>query len=316
MKRFLFLLLIIFVSLYSIVFADTNSYTKDGRRIHASSIESPTGNLLSIGSNGSAPVSFVDENGIAYGVKHHDNRPEILAFTHAEIIANGDEEHLPIRRFGHNHDVGTTIETMWHTGGIKSYLAAGERLQVASDDTDDDVLGTGARTLWIQGLNDALVIINETVDMDGTTNVLTANTYYRILKLKVYETGSQNINDGNITISNNADTAVLTSIEAESGESNDGYFTVPAGCCAFLSSFYMAENSSKGTEISLWSRDNTSGHPMSLKLMFPILDEAFVFNFPIPYRFVAGMDIEIRVKAVLAGANTSGGFGGWRTVPE
>ena len=40
-----------------------------------------------------------------------------------------------------------------------------------SDDANDDVAGTGARTLRIQGLDGSYNLAEETVDMDGTTTV-------------------------------------------------------------------------------------------------------------------------------------------------
>jgi hypothetical protein len=51
----------------------------------------------------------------------------------------------PGRKFGHNHDVGVTIEDIHPTGGLYPFPAAAETLGIVSDDANDTSL-TGALT--------------------------------------------------------------------------------------------------------------------------------------------------------------------------
>ena len=48
--------------------------------------------------------------------------------------------------------------------------------------------GTGARTVLIEGLDENYDIQSETVTMDGTTNVVTTNTYIRLFRMTVQMT--------------------------------------------------------------------------------------------------------------------------------
>lgn len=262
-------------------------------------------------------TKFIDESGTAYGVAHNANRPITVAIPHSEIISDNDPNHTPVRRFGHNPDVGATLETLWHPGGLYVYLTSAERLQITSDDADDDgdPVGNGARTVWIQGLDASWELQSETITMNGVANVLTDLFYLRVFKLKVYTFGVTGNNEGVITASNNADTNVLMNIEIGEGESNAAIFTVPEpGGCGFIKTFYMSENSTKGTEVSLWARDNMNGRPWGAKRMFALYNSAFTYQFTIPFRVPTRMDLEIRALSTVTGANVTGGFGGWRTV--
>ena len=129
-------------------------------------------------------VRFVDENGIAYGVKQVSNRPRVSSTPYTYDIAKGNVTgHYPIRQDGFNGDVGASWETVYHAGGLRQYLAVAERLQVASDDGDDDgaPAGNGARTVRIDGLDGNYDAISETVTMNGVANVLTDASFLRVL---------------------------------------------------------------------------------------------------------------------------------------
>ncbi len=81
------------------------------------------------------------------------------------------------------------------------YLGTGlsETLFIVSDSADDTLLGTGARTLFIEGLDLNGNTISETIDMDGLTNVTTVNSYNRVNDMKVLTAGLTEFNQGSIT---------------------------------------------------------------------------------------------------------------------
>lgn len=85
--------------------------------------------------------------------------------------------------------------------GDLTYLAVGlaETIEIVSDNANDTLLGTGARTLFIEGLDINMETTTETVDMNGLTNVTSLNSYNRINNITVITAGSTEFNEGNIT---------------------------------------------------------------------------------------------------------------------
>ena len=102
------------------------------------------------------------------------NIPYGYAVTQSNISGK-----TPVRRYGHNADVGATWETLYHESDLYVYLTSAERLQVASTDVDDDgdPADTGARTLLVQGVDATGAAQTEIVTMTGTTPVVTTNTW-------------------------------------------------------------------------------------------------------------------------------------------
>ena len=60
-----------------------------------------------------------------------------------------------------NIDVDNAKETIWDGGGIYTYIETAETLTVTSNSVNDAVAGSGARTVEIQGLNQAGEVIVE-----------------------------------------------------------------------------------------------------------------------------------------------------------
>ena len=52
-----------------------------------------------------------------------------------------------VNKFGYNSSIGSgAFETIWETGNNYPWQSSAVTVDVVSDDTDDDVAGTGART--------------------------------------------------------------------------------------------------------------------------------------------------------------------------
>lgn len=120
--------------------------------------------------------------------------------------------------------------------GTIAFPTAARTHQVKSDSTDDASAGTGARTVVIEGLDDSYDEQSETVTLNGTTNVATANTYLRINRMYVATAGSGEVNAGNITATANTDLTVTCRIDTgyADNQTHSTRYTVPNGKTALV----------------------------------------------------------------------------------
>ena len=261
---------------------------------------------------GETAVRFIDEDGVEYGIKEIDGKPRVSSMPYLYDIAEGNlVGHEAVRRFGHNDNVAAAWETVYNVSDLKTYLAAGERLQITSSDAADDgaPLGNGARTVTITGLDDNYTAISETVVMNGVANVLTDASFFRILCLTVTTAGATGYNEGVITASNNADAIVLEQIEIQKNASLCACYTVPAGYTLYVTQAMATEASTKGSQLGLWVR--AFGGLWTMRRTVALLDSGIVLPMTVPMKLPEKTDLEIRAKAILAGANVTAGFEGW-----
>ena len=259
-------------------------------------------------------VYLRDTTGANVGVKMIDGKLRTINQPYLYAISEGDvADHYAVRRFGFNSDVGTSYETVSYIGALMHYPAAALTLRVRSNDVDDDgdPADTGARTLWLQGLDANYAIQNETITMDGTTAVATSKAYIRLLKMKVVTAGTSLANEGTITCYDNTNTFPIMAISPLTNESHSASYTVPAGQTFYMTYWYGSEASLKGSRIQIFAQE-TFGELMALKRTLTVLDNVFTMEMGIPMVFGEKTDIEVRAIALAAGAIVSSGFVGWR----
>ena len=75
-----------------------------------------------------------------------------------------------IYKFGFNAAISTDEETVWDAGGVYSYPSSAGSVTVVSTDAADDIGGTGAEKITIEGLDENWLPKSLEVDMDGTSN--------------------------------------------------------------------------------------------------------------------------------------------------
>ena len=117
-------------------------------------------------------------------------------------------------------------------------------LQIASTSTNDTLAGTGAQKVTVRGLDRHLEEVTiSNIEMNGQTPVtISGQLFKRILRIFVDDTGSTNSNEGDIYLSDTADTfiggipqnRVYSAVIV--GENNDtfGHHTVPANKTQYL----------------------------------------------------------------------------------
>lgn len=155
-----------------------------------------------------------------------------------------------INKFGDNQDIdaaqGWKDIVKWATGTNANWtpLTSAETMDVASSSTNDDSGGTGARTLYIEGLDNSYNEINETITMDGTNTVVTSKEFLRVHRAYAKAVGSGGVNDGNITISATTAGTNQGYINSDDGQTLQTIYTIPLGYTGY---FYEGQMTSGDT---------------------------------------------------------------------
>jgi len=148
--------------------------------------------------------------------------------------------HRSVVIFGYNPDVDTARVTVWPYTGILTFPSLAAQLKVSSSDVNDTANGTGARTVFLSGLDANHAEISETVTLNGQTAVLTTNSYLHINNAYVATAGSGLSAAGDIYFGAGVVTAgvpatVYDLIKFDYNQRITGSYTVPAGYTAYVS---------------------------------------------------------------------------------
>ena len=147
--------------------------------------------------------------------------------------------HSAVIIFGYNADLDTAEESVWPDGGTIPHPTVASVLKISSSSASDTALGTGARTVFIGGLDGDYNVVSETVTLDGQTAVNTTNSYLYVNEFYVTSVGSGEANAGNINAGTGTVTAgvpaVLYDIIA-TGFNNrtTAHYCVPAGYTGYM----------------------------------------------------------------------------------
>jgi hypothetical protein len=233
-------------------------------------------------------------------------------------VARGQVDgHNALFKFGINGDVGTSIETVWAQGGTYVYPAAATVMKISSSSANDASAGTGARTIAIFGLDANYNKINETVALNGQTEVNTTNSFLRIFRMYVVTAGSGATAAGTIyagtgTVTSGVPANIYGMITLTANQTQMAFWTVPAGYTLYLTGIYYS------------SANSTANASTNFQLIERPLDGVFriqssvrtagngdfVIDFHAPIFFSEKTDIEIRAVASAGASNVSAEFEG------
>ena len=170
-----------------------------------------------------------------------------------------------VYKFGANDGVGTSIEPVSLSGNYRTPTTA-TSLEILSDDGDDTLLGAGARSVLVQGLNGSGDQIQEIVNLSGTTPVALQNSYLRIYRAYVYSSGtyatqSAPSQQGTITIRETGagqTWAIINTIDGGFGvgQTEIAVYTVPKGYYCLLLDKSISVNSNKLMNVYFFQRTN------------------------------------------------------------
>ena len=188
-----------------------------------------------------------------------NNRPFFWDVSRGQVQA-----HKRIFKFGRNGAVSNTGDGIWSSGGAFTWHTTASTLDVTSDDATDTLLGNGARSITIQGLDINFDEIEETINLNGLGTVTTAASFLRVNRAYINEVGVYaNSNAGTISISRNSDSDMmaeigLTDLGEGFGTTQIAKFTVPKGYSASVLYANVTVFSTKQVTLTMNARNNNA----------------------------------------------------------
>ena len=85
-------------------------------------------------------VKFIDELGVAYGVKHIDNKPRVSSIPYLYDIAEEEVAgHVSFRKMGYTPTMTTAISDIWSAAGVYTFPTAAAGMELLSSNNVDDI---------------------------------------------------------------------------------------------------------------------------------------------------------------------------------
>lgn len=199
-------------------------------------------------------------------------------------IAKGEVPgHSVIQKFGRNSAVSSTFVPICSSGFYRT-PTSNTALEVVSTSTNDDIAGTGARTIYYEGLQNSggnLVVVSDVVELDGTTAVALPDQLIRLYRWYVASSGtyasqSAGSHAGTLTIRESGGGNTWSTIVPNGfpvSQSQIGAYTVPTGYMAYVSKITYSVESDKEAEILMLQREgvlNTSAPYNAMRLVTEI----------------------------------------------
>lgn len=199
--------------------------------------------------------------------------------------------HTNVIVFGYNPDLDTSEETVWPNGGVVPHPAAESVLKISSDSLDDDgdPAGTGARTVYIAGLDGDYNVVRETVTLNGQTAVNTTNSYLYVNEFYVVTVGSGGSNAGIIyagtgTVTSGVPAVIYDLIAAGYNNRTTGHYCVPAGYTGYMvEGLFSAGQASGTTSVTGFLKQHGPDGILRVGAVSAVNNSAAVFMFDPPY---------------------------------
>ena len=181
-----------------------------------------------------------------------------------EIAKGNVPGHTVIEKFGRNDAVPNgswaDIQTI---GGSVFWHTTADTLNAVSTSANDTAAGSGARVITIQGLDANFDVQEEDLALSGVTPVTSANSYIRVHRVFVKDTGTYGGlltggNAGNIsftkTTGGNAIGEILIDNSAPIGQTQLARYTIPNAKTAYLFAVDVNVEVNKPARVVMWQR--------------------------------------------------------------
>ena len=226
-------------------------------------------------------------------------------YDHTDLaIARG---HTPgyraLYKFGYNPDVNGTEETVWAQGGNYPWIDNAVTMFVSSSSVNDASGGTGANTIIIQGLDEDYNEIEETVVLNGQTQVATQLSYLRVYRAFVTLAGSSGTSGGTIYIGSSGATGGVPNgtIYANLGLGNQtqiAAYTVPAGYTLYLDDINFTAGISQAGKVATCSfvSRGVGSNVFRTRFINVLQSNQLITKFEYAQPYTEKTDLECRVR--------------------
>ncbi len=171
---------------------------------------------------------------------------------------------IPFHSIVHKFGLNNSLSASWSvvsSSGLYQVPTTAQALEIVSTSANDTAAGSGARTVFFQGLDANFVLQSETVTMNGLTPVPLVNTYIRGFRAYVFTSGTYASltapsHVGTITIQGSGSGVKWVVIPIigtfPSGQSAVAVYTIPAGKTGYILSKIATVESNKPVDLSLF----------------------------------------------------------------
>ena len=192
-----------------------------------------------------------------------------------DILIGNKNGYEVIKKFGRNAAVGTSFVPI-AIGGIyqRKQPASATTLRIkAGGDANDTAAGTGARSIFLEGLDETGTLVQEELATAGASaSSATTATFIRLFRAWVEDCGSYGGGShvASITIEDSAgaaDWATIDATDTPEGQSEIGIYTVPKGYKAYVTNIYPTLEASKTVDLRFFKREGalTASAPYSAR---------------------------------------------------
>lgn len=198
------------------------------------------------------------------------------------ILEGGKKEH----KFGRNLAVGTSFVPVAHGSIYRTpQVSSATQVRIKAGNANDTAAGTGAREVYIEGLDANGLIVHETIATAGTSASSNSTySYIRIYRAYVtssgtYASATAGSHSADIVIENSAGTEDWLTIDSTGfpkGQSEVGAVSIPDGKVAILDSlFYGADDKAKIVDLVFFKREEileTAAPYTAMRASFSLVD--------------------------------------------
>lgn len=211
--------------------------------------------------------------------------------------------------FGYNGSVSAET-TLWNQGGIYVYPSTAIFMTISSTSDNDTELGSGARTLFVEGLGEGYVAQTEAIILNGKTGRTTIKKWLRVFRITVLTGGTVDGADGNIyigvgTLTQGVPATVYARVCHGYNRSCNGMFTTPAGYTGYV--LHTRYTVGAGKEVIIKALAKPEGGVWILAGIFPVYQNSIADEIILPFKVLEKTDIEVRASAQVA-VEASAGF--------
>ena len=224
-----------------------------------------------------------------------------------------------VHKFGYA-SVGTTLQPVC-SSGVYQVPTTLQGLEIVSSSANDTNGGSGAQTVYVEGIGTGWAVVSETVTMNGLTAVALANQYFRIYRWYVvssgtYASATAGSHVGTLTIRAAGAGATWSTLPISPfpvGQSLIAAYTVPTGKTARLLNSYLTVDTAKTVDALFFYRPSaddvsTPYNAMRLQHYYVGLTGATTFHHDTAEGYTGPCDIGWMAKVSTGTADVSAEF--------